>query len=152
MDHHFPQVARLPTRQPYRTITTAYQPASALTADRPLVERASAGIPVTHRAVANEFMVCTARLRGGAMPDLPPYSATRTTVFLMAVGKLPELSALLAAAGYPQDCPAALVERGTQPDERVARGTVATVAAVAVEQGIKAPAVFVVGNCVNALQ
>ena len=112
----------------------------------------SAGIPVTHRAVANEFMVCTARLRGGAVPDLPPYSPTRTTVFLMAVGKLPELSAAMMAAGFPPSCPAALVERGTQPEERVARGTVATIASVAVEHAIKAPAVLVVGDCVEVLQ
>ena len=70
----------------------------------------------------------------------------------MAVGKLPELSAAMMAAGFPPSCPAALVERGTQPEERVARGTVATIASVAVEHAIKAPAVLVVGDCVEVLQ
>ena len=114
----------------------------------------SAGIPVTHRGVANEVLVGTGLLREGAESKLPPYSATRTTVLLMAVARLPELSAALEAAGYPRELPAAIVEKATHGGaaERVFRGSVLSLGAMAAAHAVRSPACLVLGHTVNVLE
>ncbi|RMZ81594.1 hypothetical protein DV737_g2535, partial [Chaetothyriales sp. CBS 132003] len=47
-----------------------------------------AEIPVTHRAVAEEVLVCTGTGRKGAVPPPPEYKKSRTAVFLMALHRL----------------------------------------------------------------
>jgi siroheme synthase len=127
----------------------------------------AAGIPVTHRGVANEVLVATGFLREGHAERhaLPPYGARRTTVLLMAVRRLPELGAALCAAGYPADLPAAIVEKATHHasagagagagggngGERVFRGEVRTLAAMAAANAVQSPAVLVLGHVVNVL-
>ena len=121
----------------------------------------AAGIPVTHRGVANEVLVGTGFLREGSESHaLPPYGERRTTVLLMAVKRLPELGAALCAAGYPADLPAAIVEKATHHHgggggggggERVFRGEVRTLAAMAAANAVQSPAVLVLGHVVNVL-
>lgn len=111
----------------------------------------AAGIPVTHRGVANEFLVATGMLKDGAS-QIPAYSSTRTTMLLMAVGRLPHMTNELIAAGYPAQCPIAIVERAGSPTQRVTHATVATVSQVASGRAIASPAVVVVGDAVNALE
>ncbi|KAI9885046.1 MAG: hypothetical protein M1823_003145 [Watsoniomyces obsoletus] len=50
-----------------------------------------AGIPPTHRAVADQVLVCTGTGRKGAAPDPPGYRPARTVVFLMALHRLSAL-------------------------------------------------------------
>ncbi len=50
-----------------------------------------AGIPPTHRAVADQVLVCTGTGRAGAAPDPPGYRPARTVVFLMALHRLSAL-------------------------------------------------------------
>lgn len=112
-----------------------------------------AGIPPTHRGVADQVLIVTGQGRGGSTPELPPYSANRTTVFLMAVGRLPALtSALVSTAGFPADCPAAVVENATLPNQRAVFGDLSTIARISADAGIKPPACFIVGNVVQVLQ
>jgi uroporphyrinogen III methyltransferase / synthase len=68
-----------------------------------------------------------------------------TLVFYMSVGRLPEIAAGLTAAGRPAEEPAAVVERGTWPDQRTVIGTLATIAETASAAGVRAPAITVVG-------
>merc|ERR1712100_23 len=49
-------------------------------------------IPVTHRGVSNQVVMCTGYGREGTSPDLIQYHKEQTIVFLMAVGRLRELS------------------------------------------------------------
>ena len=49
------------------------------------------------------------------------------------------------AGGRPGSEPAAVIQRGTLPGQRVVSGTLATIAALAREQGIAAPAISLVG-------
>ena len=49
------------------------------------------------------------------------------------------------AHGRPGSEPVAVVERGTRPDQRVTRGTLATIARRAREREVTNPAVIVVG-------
>ena len=47
-----------------------------------------AGIPVTHRAVADQVLICTGTGRKGMPPQPPAYNASLTVVFLMALHRL----------------------------------------------------------------
>jgi uroporphyrinogen III methyltransferase/synthase len=63
----------------------------------------------------------------------------------MGVRRLPSITERLIAAGRPADEPAAVIERGTLPDQRVITGTLATIAADAGAAEAKAPAVTLIG-------
>jgi uroporphyrinogen III methyltransferase/synthase len=68
-----------------------------------------------------------------------------TLVFYMGVRQLPLIAARLVEGGREPSEPAAVVERGTLPDQRVVTGSLATIADVAADAGIRAPALIVVG-------
>jgi len=46
----------------------------------------SANIPITHRGIANQVVICTGYGQNGVTVDVPEYRADRTVVLLMAVG------------------------------------------------------------------
>lgn len=106
---------------------------------------AAAGIPVTHRGVARGFTVVTGH------EDIPvlPTGGDHTLVLLMGVTQLARTTELLALHGRSADCPVAVVERGFAPDQRTTVGTVATIAELARDRGVRAPAVVVVGDVVR---
>jgi len=61
-------------------------------------------IPVTHRGCSNQVVMCTGYGREGTSPDLIQYHKEQTVVFLMAVGRLRELSQRLQTlAHYPAE-------------------------------------------------
>ena len=68
-----------------------------------------------------------------------------TLVFYMGVRRLPHIAASLIAAGTAPTEPAAVVERGTLPDQRTVIGTLATIAEVARAEEVRAPSITVVG-------
>jgi uroporphyrinogen III methyltransferase / synthase len=87
-----------------------------------------------------------------AEPDLdwPAAAAFQgTLVFYMAVRRLPEIAASLMKAGRPETEPAAVIERASEPDERIVTGTLDTIAGRAGEEAVKAPAVVIVGATVE---
>jgi len=111
-----------------------------------------AKIPVTHRGVANQVVMCTGYGREGTSPDLIRYHEQQTIVFLMAVGRLKELcERLVAQAGYPSDTPVAVVEKAGCPDQRTVVGDMTTIGDLAVKYNIKPPSTIVVGEVVNVL-
>lgn len=110
------------------------------------------GIAVTTRGVADQLMVCTAHGKGGSVPDVPPFRHGRSTVFLMGVSRLEKLCAALAAEGWPDDLPVAVVERATTKAQRQVEGTLATIAAVVRAANVNSPASIVVGEAVGALR
>jgi len=115
-----------------------------------------AGIPPTHRDHASSLAVVTGHedptkadsaLDWDALSSL--VTAGGTLVILMGVGRLPDNTAALRAAGVAPDTPVAMVERATLPDERVVTGTLDTIVDRADEAGIEPPAVTVVGDVVG---
>ncbi|PTA68326.1 uroporphyrinogen-III C-methyltransferase [Deinococcus arcticus] len=109
---------------------------------------AYAGIPVTHREVARSFAVLTGNTKeGGAHYER--LSGVDTLVLLMGVRNLDQIAADLVAAGRDPQTPAATVQWGTTPQQRVVTGTLATIAGVVREAGLEAPAVTVVGEVVR---
>jgi len=110
---------------------------------------AYAGIPVTHRDAASAVAFVTGHedptkpgsaLDWGALAAFPG-----TLVFYMGVRQLPLIASRLVEGGRDASEPAAVVERGTLPDQRVAIATLATIASVAADAAIRAPALVVVG-------
>jgi uroporphyrinogen III methyltransferase/synthase len=116
---------------------------------------AYAGIPVTHREVASAVAFVTGH-EDPAKPDAAlDWSALAsfpgTLVVYMGVRRLESIAARLIASGRPETEPAAIIERGTLPGQRIVSGTLGSIAAEAERQGIRAPAVSVFGP-VAALQ
>ena len=70
-------------------------------------------------------------------------------MLLMGVSTLAESAAALVAHGKPSATPVALVESGCTPQQRTTTGTLATIAALALERGARPPAVVVVGDVVD---
>lgn len=116
---------------------------------------ACAGIPLTHRDHAGTLVFATGHLRGQneSALDWPLLARSRqTVVFYMGVATLPTICSQLVAHGLPADTPAAIVERATMPDQRVTTGTVATLAQLAIDRAVKAPALIIVGGVVSLQQ
>jgi uroporphyrin-III C-methyltransferase/precorrin-2 dehydrogenase/sirohydrochlorin ferrochelatase len=115
---------------------------------------ALAGIPVTHRGVAQEFTVVS----GNHAPDNPKSSLNwsavaqlrGTLVVLMGMKNLGAIAERLITGGRPADTPAAAVQEGSTAHQRTVRGTLRTIAADVAEAGLRAPAVVVIGDVVNA--
>lgn len=72
-----------------------------------------------------------------------------TMVLFLSSGMLSELCACLEEGGYPPDTPAALVYKASWPEEKIVRGTIATLPQLGAEAGINATALVVVGNCLG---
>jgi uroporphyrinogen III methyltransferase/synthase len=110
---------------------------------------AYAGIPVTHRGLASAVALVTAHEDPTKEHDALDWRALAsfpgTLVFYMGVRTLPALTARLIAAGRPAREPAAIVARGTFPDQSTVRGTLETIAAAAAQASVAAPAVTVIG-------
>ncbi|KAJ3033605.1 uroporphyrin-III C-methyltransferase [Rhizophlyctis rosea] len=113
----------------------------------------SALIPVTHRGVADQFLVMTGRREGGMMPNIPKYEPRRTLVIMMGIGRLGDLvKRCVDEEEFPSWVPVAVVEKGTWEAQRVVRGTLATIERVVKESGIKCHAIIYVGGVVDVLR
>lgn len=104
---------------------------------------AAAGIPMTARGITSRFTVVSGH--DGPLDFESIAALDGTLVFLMGVGRLPEIAAELRANGRPADEPVAVIEKGTTPDQRMTIATLATIADLAAARGVQSPAVIVVG-------
>jgi uroporphyrin-III C-methyltransferase len=72
-----------------------------------------------------------------------------TIVILMGVKMLGWNTNELIKHGKDPTTPVAVIERGTRTDQRVTVGTLATIANLAKDREVKAPAIIIVGDVVN---
>ncbi len=70
-----------------------------------------------------------------------------TMCIFLSVHLLDGVVAELTAGGYPPDTPVAVVQKATWPDEKIYRGTLATIAGTVAEAGVDRTAMIVVGRC-----
>ena len=105
---------------------------------------ALAGIPVTQRGVSTSVHVSSGHV-GADRATLAALTTGATVVLLMAVSALPEICAAAVEAGVDPDLPVAMVEQGSTARERVTRATVGTAAGVAGREGVRPPAIVVIG-------
>ncbi|MGH2957800.1 MAG: uroporphyrinogen-III C-methyltransferase [Solirubrobacterales bacterium] len=110
---------------------------------------AYAGIPVTHREDASAVAFVTGHEDPRKEETVIDWEALGrfpgTLVLYMGVRRLPEIAERLIGAGRDPTEPAAVIERGTLPRQRVIEGTLGGIAAGAREAGVKPPAVTVIG-------
>lgn len=111
---------------------------------------AYAGIPVTHRGLASSFHVITAHEGVGGKTDAPDFAGLADTegtlIFLMGVSNLSRITQGLLNAGKAADTPAAIIENGTLSTQRQIYGTLGTLESLAIEHGVRAPAITVIGE------
>ncbi|MBQ5418536.1 MAG: uroporphyrinogen-III C-methyltransferase, partial [Selenomonas sp.] len=114
---------------------------------------AYAGIPVTHRAVATSFAVVTGHedpTKGESNMRWEHLAmGVDTLVFLMGVANLPHITSKLMENGRSADTPAAVIRWGTKPEQRTLITTVGKAAEDVAKNGIKPPAIFIVGEVVK---
>ncbi len=113
---------------------------------------AMAGIPVTHRGVAHEFVVVSGHLPPGHPDSLVEWSALAalrgTLVLLMAVENAPAIAESLVAGGRDVVTPVAVLVEGTMPGERALWTTLGELGGELARSGVHPPAVIVVGEVV----
>jgi uroporphyrinogen III methyltransferase/synthase len=115
-----------------------------------LAAPASAGIPLTHRALSRSVAIATGRLMAGEDPDALCMPVADTVVVLMAVENLARVVAgLLASPRFTKATPAALIQDGTLPQQRTVIGTLGTIVRLRDKHHVRAPAVLVAGEVVR---
>ncbi|MBL8341031.1 MAG: uroporphyrinogen-III C-methyltransferase [Rubrivivax sp.] len=112
---------------------------------------AYAGIPLTHREYAQGVVFVTGHLQDGTS-DLDWAGLARprqTVVIYMGLSGLATIAAQLMVHGLPAHWPAAVVSKGTLPEQRVVRATLATLADEAARARLSSPCLTIVGEVVR---
>jgi len=110
-----------------------------------------AGIPLTHRDYAQACLFITGHLKGGAL-DLDWVAMSRprqTVVIYMGLVSLAQICQQLIAHGVSPDMPAAVVQQGTTPRQRVVTATLIDLATKVSEAKVKAPCLTIIGEVVK---
>ncbi len=110
-----------------------------------------AGIPITHRDYAHAAVFVTGHLKDGSL-DLNwkmLAQPQQTVVFYMGLMGLSVICRELLSHGVPPDMPAALVQQGTTPHQRVYTGTVSTLPDIAEKEKPRPPTLIIVGEVVR---
>ncbi len=110
---------------------------------------ALAGVPVTHRAVNHEFVVVSGHVAPGHPESLVNWDAlaalSGTIVLLMGLERIELFTEALLKGGRPAQTPVLVVESGTTNAERTLRATLADAPEQIRAEGIRPPAIVVVG-------
>ena len=108
-----------------------------------------AGIPLTHRGLANSVTFVTAHgCQPGHIPDYADLAnPDRTVVFYMGVRRLSEIAKGLMAHGRGGDTPVAIVQNGARRTQRVLTTTLDELAC-GLDEPIQSPACVIVGEVV----
>jgi len=113
-----------------------------------------AGIPLTHRGVAQGCTFITGHMQNDGQLNLPWQSlscSSQTVVFYMGINTLASITEQLIKHGRDANTPAALIRKGTQPDQQIFRGNIASLADLVVKHKITPPTLIVIGDVVNQL-
>jgi uroporphyrin-III C-methyltransferase len=112
---------------------------------------AAANIPVTHRGLSTGVVAVTARDRHGNGIDFARFAGMQETLLVfMGLDALPAIAAGLVAHGADPQTPAAVVSRGTLPDQESVAAPLARIADAAA--GLATPALLVVGEVVEVAE
>lgn len=113
---------------------------------------AYAGIPITHREYGNSFAVVTGHCSKGKPIDIDWGSlakAVDTIAIYMGVGNLSYICHQLISHGKNEHTPVAIIEQGTRVEQRTVTGTLSSIGSIVVSEGVKNPAMIVVGEVVR---
>jgi uroporphyrin-III C-methyltransferase / precorrin-2 dehydrogenase / sirohydrochlorin ferrochelatase len=111
---------------------------------------ASAGVPVTHRSINHEFVVVSGHVAPEHPESLVNWDAlaamTGTIVLLMAVERIELFVNVLLKGGRPADTPVLVVQQGTTAAQHSLRATLADAPEKIRSEGIRPPAIIVIGS------
>lgn len=113
-----------------------------------------AGIPLTHRGVAQGCTFITGHIQNNGQLNLPWQSLTsptQTVVFYMGINTLDKIAEQLVKYGRNINTPAALIRKGTQPEQSIYRGTIGNLSELVKKHNITPPTLIVIGDVVNQL-
>ena len=113
---------------------------------------AYAGIPLTHRDYAQACVFVTGHARADGTLTLNWDMLARrgqTVAIYMGLSTLPHLCAQLIAHGLPNDWPAALIEEGTSPSQRVIAGTLGDLPQQVAAAEVSGASMLIVGEVVK---
>jgi uroporphyrin-III C-methyltransferase/precorrin-2 dehydrogenase/sirohydrochlorin ferrochelatase len=112
---------------------------------------AFAGIPLTHRDHAQSVVFVTGHLRNGEINlnwnEL--VSPQLTVVVYMGLTGLEQICAAMITHGRAADTPAALVQQGTQPQQRVLASTLEHLPTLVARSEVSAPTMLIIGHVVT---
>lgn len=110
-----------------------------------------AGIPLTHRDYAQAVLFVTGHLRDGSMNLNWPVLAQphQTVVVYMGLLGIDTLCRELIAHGSLATTPAALIQQGTTPRQRVLTGDLSTLPEIVRESNVTAPTLIIIGEVVR---
>jgi uroporphyrin-III C-methyltransferase len=114
-----------------------------------------AGIPLTHRGVAQSCTFVTGHMQNDGQLNLPWESLSsenQTVVFYMGINTLPVITKELIKHGRRPDTPAAIIRKGTQKDQQSFRGTLASLPALVEKHKITPPSLIVIGQVVDIFE
>jgi uroporphyrin-III C-methyltransferase/precorrin-2 dehydrogenase/sirohydrochlorin ferrochelatase len=115
---------------------------------------AAAAIPLTHRERSSSVTFVAgheADEKGGSAVAWNLLPKDGTLVIYMGVGRAAAIAEELAGAGFSPDTPFAIVENGNRPEQRVVRGILSDLSRIALDSGIRSPAILFVGRTAAAL-
>jgi uroporphyrin-III C-methyltransferase/precorrin-2 dehydrogenase/sirohydrochlorin ferrochelatase len=111
---------------------------------------ALAGVPVTHRGITHEFVVVSGHVAPDHPESLVNWNAlaalSGTIVLLMAVERIELFTKALLEGGRPADTPVLVVQHGTTAAQLTLRATLADAPERIREEGIRPPAIIVIGS------
>jgi uroporphyrin-III C-methyltransferase/precorrin-2 dehydrogenase/sirohydrochlorin ferrochelatase len=109
------------------------------------------GIPLTHRDYSQACIFVTGHLKDGTVNlnwKMLAHPA-QTVVFYMGLQGVHLICQELIAHHRSPSTPAALIQQGTTPDQKVLTGTLETLPELVRQNNIKAPTLIIVGEVVN---
>src|SRR4051795_150486 len=110
---------------------------------------ALAGVPVTHRAITHEFVVVSGHVAPGHPESLVNWDAlaamSGTIVLLMAVERIEQFAEVLLNGGRPAETPVLVVQHGTTAAQRTLRTTLGDAPEDIRSEGVRPPAIIVIG-------
>jgi uroporphyrin-III C-methyltransferase/precorrin-2 dehydrogenase/sirohydrochlorin ferrochelatase len=113
----------------------------------------SAWVPVTHRGVAQDFHVVSVHVPPGDARSTVDWEVlgggSGTLVLLMAVEQIGPVAAELLRNGRSPNTPVSVIANGTLPTQRTINSTLEQVEGAVRQEGIRPPAIIVVGDVVG---
>ncbi len=109
------------------------------------------GIPLTHRDHAQSVRFVTGQLKDGTV-DLPwkeLVAPDQTVAIYMGLQGLPVISDRLVAHGMDPDTPAAMIEQGTTPSQKIHCATISSLPRILDHAEVQPPTMLIIGSVVE---
>jgi uroporphyrin-III C-methyltransferase len=107
-------------------------------------------IPLTHRNVCESIWIVTGTKKDGSLSDdlRLAIKSKATVVVYMGMKKLAEIARVFAEENAG-DLPAAIIQHASLPKQKMGRGTVRNLVAIAEEHKLTHPSIIVIGKVVD---